>query len=494
MFGFDERYAMFDITPVENQFILDYLPAARGDYVKVYLYGLMRCYHPEDSMSTDRMSHELNMSEEDIELAFAYWERKGLVRRVSDKPPRWQYVNIKQRIFTGGDDTIDPEYEAFSNAVYDAFGRVRRLHGNELNTCFDWVEDLKLPTEVIIMLLNHMVDIKGRNFRISDASKIALRMAEEDIRTVEAAEAFFLKDGKDYAGIREILKKLGKNYAPSEAQIKMYQKWTREWRFTHKAILEALELTAKGDPSIGYLDGILNSLRSEAETGMTVSPQMVKKSVQRADELKTVLKALGRGEVNNYSLQLFDGIKAIYPIEVILMAAGECRQNKKDLDDMVKLLQSWKEKGLENAWDVEAYITAFHEQTAIIRELHRIWGTDEGKIGKTDRSLVYTWAHDLGFSREMILAVAPYAAEAKMPMAYLDRILKDYSSKGIRTPEQARHEHELNARKDRKNTGKTVIAQNYDQREYDDIQRNLIEAQRREAEEYLRRNGGVSDA
>ena len=29
MFGFDERYAMFDITPVENQFILDYLPDAK---------------------------------------------------------------------------------------------------------------------------------------------------------------------------------------------------------------------------------------------------------------------------------------------------------------------------------------------------------------------------------------------------------------------------------------------------------------------------------
>ena len=33
MFGFDERYAMFDITPVENLFILEYLPEAKGDYV-----------------------------------------------------------------------------------------------------------------------------------------------------------------------------------------------------------------------------------------------------------------------------------------------------------------------------------------------------------------------------------------------------------------------------------------------------------------------------
>jgi hypothetical protein len=70
MFGFDPKYAMFDITPLENQFILEYLPAARGDYVKVYLYGLMRCYHPEEDMNVDRMGHELNMTEEDVAAAF----------------------------------------------------------------------------------------------------------------------------------------------------------------------------------------------------------------------------------------------------------------------------------------------------------------------------------------------------------------------------------------------------------------------------------------
>ena len=112
MFGFDERYAMFDITPVENQFILDYLPDAKGDYVKVYLYGLMRCYHPEEDMSLARMCHELNMTEEDVTAAFRYWERRRLVRRISDNPPQWQYINIKQKNLVSDDDS-DPEYEDF---------------------------------------------------------------------------------------------------------------------------------------------------------------------------------------------------------------------------------------------------------------------------------------------------------------------------------------------------------------------------------------------
>ncbi len=63
MFGFDERYAMFDVTPVDNQFIQEYLPAAKGDYVKVYLYGLMLCDHPGEDINTDRMCRELDLDE-----------------------------------------------------------------------------------------------------------------------------------------------------------------------------------------------------------------------------------------------------------------------------------------------------------------------------------------------------------------------------------------------------------------------------------------------
>ena len=39
--AFDEGAAGFDVTPVENMFISEYMLGAPGEYVKVYLYGLM---------------------------------------------------------------------------------------------------------------------------------------------------------------------------------------------------------------------------------------------------------------------------------------------------------------------------------------------------------------------------------------------------------------------------------------------------------------------
>ncbi len=488
MFGFDTKYAMFDITPVENQFILEYLPAAKGDYVKVYLYGLMRCYHPEEDMNLDRMSHELNMTRDDVINAFSYWERRRLVRRISDNPPKWQYVNIKQ-ISTEGDIAPEPDYAEFANALYEAFDKVRRLHGSELNTCFEWHEDLKLPTEVIIMLLNHMVSVKGKNFRISDADKVAAQMAGEDVRTVESAEEFFSRDEQAAAGLRKILKLLGKKYAPSEAQVNLYRKWTRDWGFSQDAIESAVELTAKGDPSMGYLDGILSSLKQEG----SVTSSGIRNSSMKAEQFREVLKELGRGEVSQKNLKVYDEMLQIYPQDVILIAARECGHSGKDAEDTLKLLQAWKEKGLETRNEVEAYVQAFHDQTALIRQLKKAWGTDETRISKTDRSLIRKWEQELGLSRDVILEAAGYASEADRPMAYLDSILTDYQGKGITTPEQVRLEHEKN-RGSRKKTGKVLPGQDFAQRSYDDVPEEMIKNLENEVRAFMNENGGESDA
>ena len=59
LFSFDNRFGMFDVTPVENMFLQEYMPSASGDFIKVYLYGLMQCYHPVESASLETMAREL---------------------------------------------------------------------------------------------------------------------------------------------------------------------------------------------------------------------------------------------------------------------------------------------------------------------------------------------------------------------------------------------------------------------------------------------------
>ena len=84
MCSFADRFSMFDVTPVENLFIEEYMLRAPGDYVKVYIYGLRLCYHPVKEASVTSIARALGLEEKTVMDAFAYWERVGVLRRTGD--------------------------------------------------------------------------------------------------------------------------------------------------------------------------------------------------------------------------------------------------------------------------------------------------------------------------------------------------------------------------------------------------------------------------
>ena len=94
----------------------------------------------------------------------------------------------------------------------------------------------------------------------------------------------------------------------------------------------------------------------------------------------------------------------------------------------------------------------------------------------------------------MILFTARYASEAKSPMSYLDRILTNYHDQGIRTPQEAEKDREKGKTVPSGNRAKTVSAQQYEQRDYQGIQDQMMQAQRKRIEDRLRENGGETDA
>ena len=108
--SFDDSAALFDATPVENMFITEYMLRAPGDFVKVYLYGLMLCYHHAERMSLASMARDLDVTPEDVERAYRYWEREGLVRQTGDNPVCYTYYNLKQITLTRAEKPSEQLY------------------------------------------------------------------------------------------------------------------------------------------------------------------------------------------------------------------------------------------------------------------------------------------------------------------------------------------------------------------------------------------------
>ena len=477
MFGFENQFAMFDVTPLENQFILEYMPAAKGDFVKVYLYGLMLCYHPQEDMSIVQMSHELNLDEDEIMAAYRHWERMGLVQRISDKPPQFRYVNVRQLFFMGDKAAVDNDYVAFSESLYAAFGNERSLHTKEISLAYEWVADLGLPTEVVLMLVKHMIKKRGKNFSMQAAQKLAVELAEQKVMTIEDAEMVFDRDRQVWEGSKNVLRRFGKRREPSRDEQELYLKWVRDWGFSPDAIEAACAETTKGEPTFAYLDGILRGMRARQGRGLTTREQVEQTRQTNQEEiapLKALLAVMNiRVSINEGTKAMYREMRELYPDDVILMAGRECAVKKNaDMTDVQSLLQSWSAKGLKNAAEVQAYIASFKEQNELVQLLLDMWGAKRRPTA-ADRTMAQRWLGEMHLSREMILYCASMVQDVEKPMPYLDKLMSNLAQRGITTAEQAAQDRqswqEKNAQQRAEKPagrGKVIHEQQYEQREY----------------------------
>ncbi len=473
MFGFDEQYAYYGMTPVDNRFILEYLPNAAGDAVRVYLYGLVQCHHPDQSMTIEKMGRELGLTEEEILKAYRYWERKGLVRRVADHPPTFQYVN-GQKAFNGDPGMVDQDYEAFTAQVQRLFSD-RRMHGGELLRCYEWVEEMGLPQEVVLYLMEHMIRLHGKKVAILTIEKRAELLADEQVKTLEDARVILDFDRRVLQGCRDVVSRMGKRRNPTDAELRMYRSWLADWKYTEEDISAACDQMVSGDPSFKYLNGILKRMNEKRDGS---HPQKVADIVQQEkDEAEPLKKLLAEMNVRNVSVNSstiaeYVQMRTLYPDEIIRLAGKECAKRKKSFDDVMKTLKNWKRNGLESVADIEKYMKQVDDMNDFLLMLYEELGVS-AQPNAADRRLAQKWMKTFGYDMGFITQCAPWASGKEKPMAYLDALLTRFHDRGIDTMAAARREREqhqqLLARQPAQGRApKTVEQQRYTQRTYED--------------------------
>ena len=118
----DRKNIFLYSTAVENLFINEFLPDAPGDYVKVYLFGLMYAQYGQ-TMNSQMLAMQLQLSEEEVEEAWVYWEARGLVKRSRVRDENNEdmitvdFVNLVEELYGG---TQEPETAEAAAAAQEA--------------------------------------------------------------------------------------------------------------------------------------------------------------------------------------------------------------------------------------------------------------------------------------------------------------------------------------------------------------------------------------
>ncbi len=448
--AFDEQAALFDATPVENMFITEFMLRAPGSHVKVYLYGLMHCYHPSERMSLLSMAKDLDMTDEEVEVAMRYWEREGLVRRVGDNPPAYQYVNVKQLTLTRAEK---PSEQLYHRAFMDEVRRTldaQTIGDNDIQTILDWIDVYELPEEVVVLLLKNERE-KSRTGRVSFkiADRAAREWAQSGVRTLEDAEKMLILTGERERELRRLLARLGTRRAPSDDEKDLYRKWLDDWGFTAEAVQEACrETTKSNNPSMAYLDGILlrqHQLGRHEAQAISGGLGGERTAREFAKELRAALGVVGTIPTEEDLAHIAAWKQSGADEALILLAAKAAHRRNGGMDDVDGWLKRWQAQGLHTAAAVSANT---ERQKALNAQLHEIYTAAgiEKKVNAPDRELLCRWMGEMGMNMELVLLAAQYARGSGAPMMTMNRILSDWQRAGIHTLDAARAEHDSHVR------------------------------------------------
>ncbi|GHU75549.1 hypothetical protein AGMMS49992_19790 [Clostridia bacterium] len=443
LFGFDARSTLYDVTPLENLFIQEFMLRADGDNVKAYIYALMQCYHPQDGATLESVARDLGLDPDRLTTAYSYWERLGLMRRVSDSPPKFVCCNLSHtlRMHTQNDDGLY-RYADFNQRLAALFGTDRLLRPEDYHAAVDWIETVKLPEVVVLKLVEYGIGRFGKRFAFKRLEKTAVEWAEMGVRSERDAAAFIEREEAWERGLSQVLRRLGRRGKPSEDDVDLFMKWTKDWGFTPEAVLAACAETTKGAPTMAYLDGILRRQHGLGKHDAPALQAQWSREREEADAVRPILEAMGvRG-----TAPTAEWTKAVetwrargFAAGSLLMAASQVSRYGGKLDDFERLLDAWLRQGLTEESAVEEHLMRIATANLRLGRLFQIAGWDRPPTSK-DRMMLNGW-HELGLSDELVEVAAEFAQGTQQPVPYMDKLLRTWREAGTASIAAARAEH-----------------------------------------------------
>lgn len=170
-----------------KKFIDLYLAVANHTYSLIYLYALRFVIDGVKVPTNEHIAETLHVMDSDVANAWNYWQKKGLVQ-VCDEQVVFVMDNVKSK-----SNSKEIAKRISEDSVLSwLYGEAEKHFGGELSPAdtktLYWIYDnLKLPTEVILMLINYS---RGNKKNMRYIEKTAIDWNDKEINTVEKADEF----------------------------------------------------------------------------------------------------------------------------------------------------------------------------------------------------------------------------------------------------------------------------------------------------------------
>ena len=352
-------------SKIENIFINEYMPAAPGDYVKVFIYGFMYAEHclPMDNST---IAKQLKLTEKDVQDAWSYWESMGAIKRRyddfhEDMGYYVEFINLKELLYgkSAAAEAPEPEPVDFSNSlgstsVKDMFADIERILGRTMSSTevtqgLSWLQDFGASKELIVCAVQYCSERNKTSFKY--IGKVISEWVKAGLNTVEQVNDYLQELDERYYRYRRVLKALGFTRNATETEKEMMDSWFDEMGYSMDRVLDACTKTAGiSSPNFNYVNKVLENWKNDADkkgddinkkVNITQSEvkqdydYLRKKAETEAEERrKEVYKALPRiREIDDYVA------KSSYELSKALImgnAEAEAKRIRNEMDELAE--------------------------------------------------------------------------------------------------------------------------------------------------------------
>ena len=277
-------------VPIPIEFINNYMPQANATYVKVYLYGLLKCYECAD-VSNAEIAEALDILETDVNKAWRYWKRVGLVHSEGKGVLVFDPV-VSETVKTGSaqsevpadekstneKNTAEKPKEASMKEIAKAMNvnpkmketvamaeqlLKKTLSRREVAALYNFTEWYGMSLEVVLVLIEYCATIDKTSF--SYIEKVAQGWNEQGINTIESATKELNHAIKVVKMQNKVKKIFGIDRELSGTEANYISKWVSELYMSEAMIKNAYERTVAntGKISMPDMNTILTSWHSK---------------------------------------------------------------------------------------------------------------------------------------------------------------------------------------------------------------------------------------
>lgn len=326
-----------DFTLVQNRFLDEYMIAANGEFVKIYLY-LLRCCGNGRELSLTSIADTFNNTESDVKRALAYWEKLGLLQLSYGEDGALTDITLTEdtaadtsaqnRLASYASHMTEIHREAYAEPkrisisadrkkelsaqedirqlIYIAEQYLaKKLSSTEVTHILYFYDELHLSADLIEYLIEYCVS-KGKR-SINYIRAVALEWASKGITTVAEAKKDTNLYSKDFYAV---LTAFGiKDRGPAQSEAELMTRWFTQLGFSPEMVLEACRRTINRThtPNFQYADKILQSWKESGITSLAEAAELDKPAAPAAHTPKsTPRRSTPANRFNNFPQRDYD--------------------------------------------------------------------------------------------------------------------------------------------------------------------------------------------